>query len=149
MLKRRFNLLDFSHGESKGTVAKFSKRVYIFFQGLNISLALGRSSQRDQLLVSSFGEDKYLLVSFPFYNNAHHLSVRGELKDFQNPILLHLAPDLNFDRFSVFGDDIGNSRGLSSKQQLNFILRNSRKGWFGGAWQVNLQNIVAYCDTPP
>ena len=149
MFKKRFNLLYFSHSKSKGTVAKFRKRVCVLLQGLNISLALGRGSQWDQLLVSSFGEDKYLVVSFPLDNNAHHLSVRGELEDFQDPILFHPASDLNFDRFSVFGDDIGNSRGLCSKQQLNFILRNSRKGWFGGAWQVNLQNIVAYCDAPP
>jgi hypothetical protein len=32
---------------------------------------------------------------------------------------------LNFNAFGIFGDNIDDSRGLSSLKQLNFILRGS------------------------
>lgn len=136
-------LLYFSHSESESTVALASICINILLQRLNFGLILCRRSKRNKFFISTLSEYKGLAIDYSLDNDTHHFAVRGKFINLKYLIFFDLAINLNLNAFGIFGNNIDNARGLPSLQKLDFILRGSGEGGLGGAWKVDLQDVVA------
>ncbi len=122
---KRDNLLNLSHSKSESTVTLSSISINILLQRLNFSLILGGGSERNKFLISTLSEYKGLAIYYSLDDDTHHFAVRGKFIYLKYFIFFDLAINLNLNAFGIFGNNIDDTRSLSSLEKLDFILRST------------------------